>query len=140
MASGYDVLPAPTEEIGNYGRLLFAKLEDAAVVPYRKVLEDGWEPEMNKCHHNAGIWVERHPEHFQVLGWLVIDFRPGDSRVRFLAHSVIEDETGVRFDITPTASTRPRGFIPCYISAEDFMEMEATLQAVYQVGGFDYFP
>jgi hypothetical protein len=95
---------------------------EAVVVPYREVGEGDWTPEVNKCHHNVKAWTDRNPHHVQVLGWLVVT-RLGDDVIRFVAHSVVEDETGNKFDITPLQSTELRPFLEAGIDPDDFFEI-----------------
>jgi hypothetical protein len=103
----FDRMPAPNTAIERYGALLVRQLNEAVVVPYRQVNVGDWVPEENKCHHNVAAWIERNPRHEHVLGWLVIA-APNSDFIRFVAHSVVEDETGNRFDITPLHATEPR--------------------------------
>jgi hypothetical protein len=70
----------------------------AKFVPFREVqFQDGAEPQANACHVNVERWVTENPQHKAVRGWLVT------SGFLLDRHSVIVDEHGELFDITPIA-------------------------------------
>ncbi|CAN7597397.1 hypothetical protein LJR131_004482 [Polaromonas sp. LjRoot131] len=134
----FDRMPAPNAAIERYGALLAGQLNEAVVVPCRQVNVGDWAPEENKCHHNVATWIERNPHHGHVLGWLVIA-APNSDFVRFVAHSVVEDEMGNRFDITPLHAIEPRPFLDAGIDADDYFWIEEQLFEVYPMSGFDHF-
>lgn len=57
-------------------------------------------PKVAECHQNADAWVSVHPEFKVVRGWVTYASFGGDS-VAFMAHSVVRDQSGRLFDITP---------------------------------------
>jgi hypothetical protein len=138
MASVFDSMPAPNAAIERYGALLAQQVNEAVVVPYRQVNIGDWVPEQNKCHHNVAAWVESNPNHWQVRGWLVIA-APNSNFIRFVAHTVVEDENGNRFDITPLNATGPRSFLEAGIDENDYFWIEEQLFEVYPMSGFDHF-
>jgi len=77
---------------------LYARRDEAVVVPYEgKTMTDG-PPSENECHINADRWVQEHPDHKTVRGWLVFDRFLGSRLCRFNAHSVVETPDGRLFD------------------------------------------
>ena len=138
MATVFDRMPAPNAAIERYGALLAQQINEAVVVPFRQVNLGEWTPELNKCHHNVAAWIESNPHHWQVLGWLVVA-APNSDYIRFVAHSVVEDDTGNRFDITPLNATGPRPFLEAGIDGDDFFWIEEKLLEVYPMSGFDHF-
>jgi hypothetical protein len=65
-------------------------------------------PQKNHCHDNVAYWVKRNPKHKHVFGFLIFDLRIEDARIQVVAHSVVEDESGALFDITPQHAEVPR--------------------------------
>lgn len=57
-------------------------------------------PTAHLCHDNVREWVELHPEHKHVRGFLVANVDPDATLV--VAHSVVEDTDGTLCDITPS--------------------------------------
>jgi hypothetical protein len=137
VGTAFDRMPAPNTVIERYGALLARQLKEAVAVPYRQVSVGNWAPEENKCHHNVATWIERNPHHEHVLGWLVVT-APNSDVIRFVAHSVIEDEAGNRFDITPLHAMEPRLFLDAGIDADDYFWIEEQLFEVYPMSGFDH--
>lgn len=80
---------------------------EAKIVPQKPVTIGSWEPKRNACHQNVSKWLERNPTHRALRGWLVMDLRLAGAvlgagpYVDLLAHSVVVDEQGHPFDITP---------------------------------------
>lgn len=78
---------------------LYERRHEAVVVPYEDHSDDQFQPARNDCHRNVEVWCQLHPSHRPVRGWLVLDYSE-QRRYRFMAHSLIEDEEGHRFDLT----------------------------------------
>jgi hypothetical protein len=102
-----------------------------------RISDGDWAPEVNKCHHNVAAWIERNPTHFHVVGWLVL-VRPNDDVIRFMTHSIVEDDVGNQFDITPLQSPRRPPFLEAGVHPDDYFEIERQLFAAYDYGGFDH--
>ena len=113
--SGFD-----TQEIG---RRLYARRKEGVVTKIASVEIGDWKPSEHECHGNVTTWCERNPQHKPVRGWLFFDFDDYFPHVRFVAHSVIEDENGNLIDITPVISFSRYPFI----RAEEDEEMFASL-------------
>jgi hypothetical protein len=58
---------------------------------------DAWTPTLGGCHQNVSRWVESHPSHMAVHGWLDVSFLALPPARRFTAHSVVADENGDLF-------------------------------------------
>jgi len=90
---------------------LYARRDEAVVVPYEeKTMTDG-PPSENECHINADRWVQEHRDHKTVRGWLVFDRLLGSRLCRFNAHSVVEAPDGRLFDLTPSRASRRYPFL-----------------------------
>jgi hypothetical protein len=99
----FDFTP-PTDPIAvAHGAELYARRDTATHVPFREVAIGDWSPELQGCHDNVFKWVEHHPSHAAVHGWLYM----GDNlhHVRFVSHSIVRGEGGELFDITPMGAT-----------------------------------
>jgi hypothetical protein len=101
---------------------------------------DGWTPILGACHENVSRWVESHPGHKVVRGWLDVSFLALPPARRFTAHSVVADEHGDLFDVTLGASDPGCAFIRHPGSDEDFLYYaftpgEHTIQHVPPVQG-----
>jgi hypothetical protein len=108
-------------------RSLYERRHDAAVVPYEDRSDDQFQPTRNECHRNVDVWSQRHPSHRAVRGWLVFDYS-NEGRYRFMPHSLVEDETGRRFDLT--AYTR-HPFLEFEGVEEEFVLLISTRQLTH---------
>ncbi|WP_146120218.1 hypothetical protein [Paraburkholderia sp. BL21I4N1] len=81
---------------------------------------DGWTPTLGGCHQNVDRWVESHPGHKAVRGWLDVSFLATPAARRFTAHSVVADENGDLFDVTLGSSDLECSFILHPGSDDDF--------------------
>src|SRR4051794_31432525 len=79
---------------------LYERRHEALRVPFRDCCGPDFKPVKQDCHRNVDVWCRLHPEQQPVRGWLVIQ-RPDRGYCRFVAHSVIGDEEGRLFDLTP---------------------------------------
>jgi hypothetical protein len=101
----------------DYERELCMRLSGAPLVPFKKVSLGKWLPAISKCHENVKAWVDAMREHSAIRGWVVCGpcLSGAYVGVNLTAHSVVRDETGVLFDITPIHDERQRmsmRFIP----------------------------
>jgi hypothetical protein len=113
--------PLPTAD---QKRELAAKLALLALTaePVRRVADklDAWTPVLGECHQNVSRWVESHPGHMAVRGWLDVSFLALPPVKRFTAHSVVADESGDLFDVTLGSSDPGCDFVPHPGYDEDF--------------------
>jgi hypothetical protein len=100
--------------VDSYEKDLAKRLYDrrylAAPVPYEDHSSADFQPIAKECHVNVDKWCLLHPNHKPIRGWLIIEM-PALRRVHFVAHSVVEDETGRRFDVTPQVFLDKRSFL-----------------------------
>ena len=83
------------------------RLKASQVVPFKEVSVGDWRPERSRCHDNVDIWIKSNPRHVAVRGWVVYASDGKDS-VGLTAHTVVKDENGNLFDITPIEDERAR--------------------------------
>jgi hypothetical protein len=84
-----------------------ARLKASQVVPFIEVSVGDWRPERSRCHDNVDIWIKSNPRHVAVRGWVVYA-SDGKDGVGLTAHTVVKDEDGNLFDITPIEDERAR--------------------------------
>ena len=53
-----------------YVNAFCCRIHEATRVPFVNVWTDDWRPEAGHCHENVAAWVERHPDHVPVHGWV----------------------------------------------------------------------
>lgn len=112
--------PPTLDELAAYAAELYGRMHQAKHVPFIKVTVAGAPAKKNNCHENANIWIEENPSFSCVRGWLCLDGGSLSHNVLFLAHSVVADESGELYDVTPGESREPRPFLPACISEDDF--------------------
>ena len=101
----YDVDNKLLQYIGG----LSHRWSEAAIIPRTAVSIGDWHPSIKKCHDNVTYWVTQNPKHKCVRGWMLMDLRMAGllgqaPRIELLAHSIIQDENGTCFDITPVTA------------------------------------
>jgi hypothetical protein len=131
-------MPTPDEFLSVLVPTLWRDRQVAKIVPRQQAALAVGQLLMNNCHMNAAGWVRAHPSHKAVRGWLIFDLELGgqilgyEPHFDFLAHTVIEDEKGALFDITPVydplAGTYP--FLPHPGPQAEFDEMVDTYNLV----------
>ncbi len=87
----------PLERLGSE---LFQLLRDGRFKHVHLASEEelnGFQPEMSMCHQNVDRWIQTHPQHRAVLGYLVLQC-PGGAL--FIKHSVVDTKSKL-LDITP---------------------------------------
>lgn len=93
-----------------YEAAVCSQLRNAKTVDFKKVSLRNWVPVVSECHTNVNRWVEGMPWHRAVRGWVV--YKQCIIGVNFglelTAHSVVRDEIGDLFDISPISDERPR--------------------------------
>src|ERR1039458_10759503 len=93
-----------------YEMTICTRLAQAVSVPFRTEVSLGeWKPERSRCHDNVDGWVSATPSHSAVRGWATRNkcyIGAGSELIpalELVAHSVVCDENGNMFDITPFA-------------------------------------
>jgi hypothetical protein len=124
-----------------YETAICKQLPCAKLVPLRPVPLGAPNPVIAKCHENVNAWVQATPEHSPVRGWVcyrecVVGVTLG---IELTAHSVVRDQNGDLFDITPLADERPRlsgfmRFVPHVGPDALFWEIEKTNRFICCVG------
>lgn len=134
--------PPPTKELQAYAHQLFERRNTAAVIKPADVSIGNWRPRPNHCHENARTWADNHTGVAAVQGWLVMNLgRMGNKHcTRFIAHSVIRDETGEMWDITPNAGTfQQYAFLPSEIDEETYFRFESDLHSMTGQGNLHHY-
>jgi hypothetical protein len=104
-----------------YEATILARLGEGVRVPFRDVRVGEWQPVPNDCHNNVDTWVGAHAEQTAVRGWLV------ESVCSLTAHSVVRDQDGGLYDITPFRDDSLRlDFIEHQGDAASFNQMKAA--------------
>lgn len=101
-------------------RRLYERRHLAGMVPHEDRSNDQFHPEAGACHTNVDQWCRLNPTHKPVRGWLVFD-HSAVGRFLFVAHSVVEDEKGNRFDVTPQRPIGQYGFLQDEAFDEEYM-------------------
>ena len=93
-----------------YETAICKELPRARVVGFKKIAVGDWVPTYNECHKNVDRWIEATPTHEAVRGWVV--YKECAIRatlgLELTTHSVVRNETGDLFDITPLLDERQR--------------------------------
>ena len=90
-----------------YESAVCARVDHAVRVPFRRVSLADWSPKVAECHQNADTWVAANPGFEAVRGWVTYASFGGDS-VGLTAHSIVRDQSGALFDITPLGNEDAR--------------------------------
>jgi hypothetical protein len=93
----------------------------ATLVPYHEVRFTNGVPEPNACHVNVEQWIKENPQHRPVRGWLIT------SGFVFDRHSLIADERGELFDITPIQQPYRPPFLVHPGNEAEFMALPAQI-------------
>ena len=96
----------------------------AKFIPFRVVRFKNGEPQPNACHTNVEDWIKENPQHKPVQGWLVT------SGFLLDAHSVVADDSGTLFDITPVQTPWRPPFLPHLGNDAEFKELPARIHLV----------
>jgi hypothetical protein len=81
-------------------RICLSDWETAAVhVSFVVVNIGDWHPAIGQCHSNVDTWIQNNPNHRSIRGW--ITWHPIIGGMKFTKHSVVRDDLGKLFDITP---------------------------------------
>ena len=107
-------------DIDAYAARLYERRSEGVITGVAQASIEDWTPSGHDCHANVTDWCEHYLGHKPVRGWLYFDFSKPMSVVRFYAHSVIENEKGELFDITPSKASQQYPFIRADESEEEF--------------------
>lgn len=96
---------------------LFALRDTGTIAQWADAAAEDWKPDLNECHRNADIVAGRSPDGWTAIrGWFVNDLSLAEligfrSHIAFIAHSVVADQEGKLFDITPSRASKQYPFI-----------------------------
>jgi hypothetical protein len=89
----------PTKELRALTAQLFARARAGeGRILRRQEFEDA---KIHECFNNAMAWVEAHPGHALVYGFLLNDFQGLLGHVRITPHVAVRTESGEWLDVTP---------------------------------------
>ena len=104
---------------------LYQRRDEAVVVPIRDCRSADFEPTEQDCHGNVDRWCRAYTHHKPVRGWLVSEGYSRPGICRFIAHSVVEDERGLLFDITPSRASHRYPFLREEMTEEEYLMLSA---------------
>ena len=109
-------------EIERLVRELNRLLPTAKVHPFKALFP---EARQHHCHTNADQFVSRTKDYRVVRGWLFFDFRAAalmglEPTIRFTAHSLVQNASRERYEITPSQSSQCYPFVEHPFGNEDF--------------------
>lgn len=110
---------------------LYDRRHEAVLVPFRDCAGPDFTAVEQACHSNVDDWVKGHPEHRAVRGWLVHESWLPQGFCRFAAHSVVQDERGELFDLTPTMAAQRYPFLHNHLTDEEFILMVSARHLVH---------
>lgn len=110
---------------------LYERRHQAVLVPFRDFSSPGFSPVEQACHSNVDKWCRSHQKHQAVRGWLVHESWLPQGFCRFAPHSVVLDERGELFDLTPTRAIRRYPFLRHHLTDEEFLLMISARQLVH---------
>ena len=102
---------------------IYARRDEAAILPVAEVAMGDWKPQPNQCHQNVTDWCENNPDYKPVRGWLYFSFFGLLGRVLFEAHSAVRAPDGKIYDITPSFAMSQYPFIVAKETEEEFAEL-----------------
>ena len=110
----------------SYRTQICTGLRVALPVPFISVKTEDWQPQVGHCHENVDQWVRVSPGHTAVRGWVTV-YTDGANKTFLTPHSVVRDEDGRLFDITPLGSESVRStmlFVPHPGSEDEFFRLK----------------
>jgi hypothetical protein len=110
---------------------LYQRRDQAVAVPFRDCSSTDFRPVMQDCHGNVDLWCRVRADHKPVRGWLMLESYPRQGVCRFVAHSVVVDEQGRLFDLTPSSAARKCPFLKEKMSEEEYLLMLSVRRLVH---------
>jgi hypothetical protein len=114
--------------VTDLARRLYDRRQQAVVVPFRNCSSEAFQPVEQDCHRNVDLWCKDHPSHTPVHGWVVFEVYTPLGLCRFIPHSVVEDEHGFLFDITPSRASRRYPFLKDELTEEEYVLLITSRQ------------
>lgn len=111
-------------------RQLYERRHQAVLVPFRDCSGPDFQPTQQDCHSNVDEWCISHPRHRAVRGWFVYEAWLPQGFCRFASHSVVLDEEGELFDLTPTRAVQRYPFLRNHLTDEEFVLMISARRLV----------
>lgn len=114
-----------------YTAELFARRNEGVIVQPAEIQIGDWQPQENECHRNVGTVCANRAEFTPVRGWLFFPLTypaPLVNFVLFNAHSVISNEDGTLFDITPSRASQSYPFIRAKENDGDFLKFVLAIE------------
>lgn len=112
-------------------RQLYERRHQAVLVPFRDCAGPDFQPVEQACHSNVDEWCLSHPTHRPVRGWLVYESWLAQGFCRFAPHSVVLDQHGELFDLTPTRAVQKYPFLRDHLTDEEFVLMVSSRRLVH---------
>jgi hypothetical protein len=100
---------------------LYEHRKKAIVVPFRDCSSGAFQPVEQDCHRNVELWCRATPGHTIIRGWLVFEVFAPLGFCRFNPHSVVRDEQGELFDLTPTRASQRYPFLYNHLTDEEYV-------------------
>ena len=122
MHPSIDMLDFPLQDHPEYSRQLISRLNQAVIVPPARASLGQWHPAENDCHVNVTTWCMKTQGFEIVRGWLYFDMANLMPFVLFNAHSVIRNQKGELWDITPTKASNPYPFLVAEETEEEYVK------------------
>src|SRR5260221_12129434 len=104
---------------------LYERRGEAGDVKRAECTIGDWKPQPASCHANVDLWLRHNPQHRSVRGWWYCDYALVGT-AEFFAHSVIANENGELFDITPTTPEEALAKLIGYIPERRFIRHDGT--------------
>lgn len=124
-------LGAVVDFLAELARQLYERRQEAVLVPFRDCSGPDFSPVEQACHSNVGEWCKAHGEHRPVRGWLVYEAWLPQGFCRFAPHSVVLDERGELFDLTPTKASNRYPFLRNHLTEEEFVLVTSSRKLVH---------
>lgn len=125
----------PPADMVPYAARLYERREEGVIVPGGRLVDCNWQPAFNDCHANVSALCAADPRYRPVRGWVYFHFDNQLSFVRFTAHSVVVDEQGRLWDITPTRASQRYPFVRAEGTDDEF----AQIVEVRGLGNLDHY-
>jgi hypothetical protein len=128
---GESYFGAVVDFLAELAQQLHERRKEAVLVPFRDCSGPDFSPIEQACHSNVDKWCRSHQKHQAVRGWLVHESWLPQGFCRFAPHSVVLDERGELFDLTPTRATGRYPFLRHHLTDEEFLLMISARQLVH---------